>query len=1776
MEDSAIECNKEIGNQQSSFVGRQWLDEMIFSENLPDGNRIIVVTGPPGIGKSAFMRNLAELHPRFLRYFIRRDSRELLKPGDAKSFLLAVGYQLASQYPELFTTQNIAISSNINVGTLHQQGEIVGVEIKELKVSPFYSVAINASQSIQSNRGKSTGVHIDLVDADIRGRTVDDLLETCLWEPLANLSNSLPEETCYILIDALDEIRFGSIEYTLVDLIINLRADIPANIKFIITSRPDFFLEPITSRKDCVVYKIDSASFENEKDLHTFIANQLKERFDSGKYMGVAAINDFSDALQRKAQGNFLYASSVLKSIHQLPGQNINQLNNFLEQLPADLHELYHFFIHRIIQLTVDSGFGKQAWRKYLAPILGILSVASEPLTESQLANFTRLSRNDIRDLLRNLQQFIETADDGTHHYRIYHTSFTEYLSSGTANHVDVLASHLLIAQFYKILITKRLIPSVDNYGLLYLAHHFSCTGVAQQKKIYELLSKEWMLEKRNRLGSHGSFALDIELVIEAAQTEIPANISVLLKAKTIMATLAGLYENLPMPLLRAALYAGQLQRVQGIISLITDEKKKFDAYFNLAECLYDYNNDTKNAVAALEVALNCAFRLLKKKQPFGFSILGSSELSETQRMEMVLHKFAAYKEFSLMFRCLQELEEYPYQYDDYVQTLIKLLIEHREIGIAEELCKKVSSKKIHTVTVSYLIVHFYNSGQIDKCHALFSDIHEIVKADKFIAKQVMENNAGFLCHHIPDMIITLMGVIDGSDKSSVVRTLIPICIADCEGLIEKLVNAFEKDYLQDECLLAVAQHFIEKNENARAIKWLRKMDNDAIDGNLKQVIGLYVAACAYDDALTIVLDRIKRWRNDNQLKEWLLGIHLSKGNVDASLEIIQSMSAQPEHAYLSQKGQALVTVITYLLATQSKLAVPEKLHSLTDKMMSMIQGLVYDREKIIIKIYFYSYYTKIGNMMKAEKLLQSIYDQIYKEHDEKIRNALKYRLLDQFKEQEDIAKMNELMVTMPDKLEKTSYLFKLVILQCKGGDTESAKISLNRFFSIFQQNNLQQDVNDQSTVFDSQYAERLLFDTIKYDLETLVRCKLIPDIDYLNDLLGNTQLKDTIIAQIAIIQMNASDFSAVETILQNILYKDTKLEILCLLTIKYVDEKQISFAYTALDRAFNELEMLPFEGLVLKKSDLLISLFECNSNRKIFEWIKEFIENKRLEIFNFEQILLIAQYIKGREKNKGVRRLLEQMEEQVQLLPAKVDESDWDKLNLPAILAVCGNHQAAFKILNKITNEGELQTAFENILNTSIPITKILSWGRLIEEHQRACFQQSIASCAGNFVLDGKWQMAMQLFDYIKNQTDFNGKLKEFMYRQNNTAFTIFKPLNHLSKSFDKNMSFVDALWPDKTTPLPVLYLQSFVTHLIRRKVCICEEAALGWVKAAAKNIKEPYYKVIYCCEMSRLHTVAGSNDEAAQMIKEADIIANEASANYFHIDILYEIALAHFFNGNTMLGKERLEKITLIEKVENEDSQQADTANTFSIFPIKIVDPIEKNNDNESEDSPDAPHFLPLEYEIQKDSSSLKFMPPRAFKLHFFSIDRYLKLTKELVMLDMIPRAIGLANSLRDNSARNDVLKIIVTAVFQRQQFKEGYELFSRIWEEEADTFNILWRKKAVDMSTKKKIFLAECFANSGYEKQAFDLLDEIPDNYTEEVMEIKNKIIKLLEIQPIDKVVRFAQFANLIKGLSLKRQSSIEFLNEYSHTVAELDNGQSLLNMVQDFEAIITWWD
>jgi hypothetical protein len=342
-----------ITRYTADFVGRGWLVRQV-NELLNDPDcRFVVLTGGAGAGKSAFMAHLAATNTQWPPYFIRRDSRKLLSAGDAKTFLITVGGQFATLYPDLFKPNRLEIVVRQRIGDLEADGEAIAVRITDLQASPFYRVAIRAEQEIRHAAGKATGVEIGRLVAEPRQMSMQDLQYLGLLDPADFLNQTNPKARIVVLVDALDELRYSPAEEGVLRALCKM-PDMPHNLRFMVTSRREKFLDKLIDRNDARELPLAVRSEENRQDLKDYAEANLSDgRLDPALAQNNRTRVGFIRDLLNKADGNFLYLRSVLRAIKDglaVPAK-MYQVHYLLgeERLLGDLDGLYDYFLASIV-----------------------------------------------------------------------------------------------------------------------------------------------------------------------------------------------------------------------------------------------------------------------------------------------------------------------------------------------------------------------------------------------------------------------------------------------------------------------------------------------------------------------------------------------------------------------------------------------------------------------------------------------------------------------------------------------------------------------------------------------------------------------------------------------------------------------------------------------------------------------------------------------------------------------------------------------------------------------------------------------------------------------------------------------------------------------------------------------------------------------------------------------------------------------------------------------------------------------------------------------------------------------------------------------------------------------------------------------------------------------------------------------------------------------------------------------------------------------------------
>jgi hypothetical protein len=226
------------------------------------------------------------------------------------------------------------------------------------------------------------------------------------------------KEPVIVIVDALDEAEPSTAETGANRLM--LPAILPRGIYFLVTSRPQYDDQLYAERIRTVV--IDENDPENLTDLRTFADQQTRRNEQA--LSGVLTAWKISreklvGRLIDSSEGNFQYLRMVLAEL--IAG---NASYSSADTLPQGLIKYYqrHW-------AAMKSKSGKE-YKRVQRPVLCQLAVAREPASVPDIAAWTRLTPQEVREVLRAWLPFLNTSEgsDGETVYSIYHRSFADFL----------------------------------------------------------------------------------------------------------------------------------------------------------------------------------------------------------------------------------------------------------------------------------------------------------------------------------------------------------------------------------------------------------------------------------------------------------------------------------------------------------------------------------------------------------------------------------------------------------------------------------------------------------------------------------------------------------------------------------------------------------------------------------------------------------------------------------------------------------------------------------------------------------------------------------------------------------------------------------------------------------------------------------------------------------------------------------------------------------------------------------------------------------------------------------------------------------------------------------------------------------------------------------------------------------------------------------------------------------------------------------------------------
>ncbi len=414
------------------FTGRSHILKEIDHWLQQKDQRFFILTGEPGVGKSAITAHLIQTREDIVAYhFCQATDPNTLKPGQ-------IVRSLSAQLMKTLPGYGKALLNTIKSPTLEAKIEIT---YKDTTNSEITEVFIGNLKS--SNEGKEGQ------------EDLDSLLEILIRAPLAALGDyqeSLPDRAIF-LIDGLDVAvsmaEAAQDDEDIVTLLTNFSdaENLPPWVRFILISRPDRRMlrefEPLqmykskaeTQNSDAPTkvvilpncqYILNEMSEENQADIRQYIVQRVKQpAFQPLLATAQMLERTLVEALTEQAQGNFRYVRCMLDELEygtQSPSQ--------LSVLPESLKQIYaqEWFV------TASDNDCKS--------ILRAIADAKEFLTEDDLVSLTKLRPRLVRQALWGLRQFLDVGTkqisvtpendekkvENVDTFAIFHPSLREYL----------------------------------------------------------------------------------------------------------------------------------------------------------------------------------------------------------------------------------------------------------------------------------------------------------------------------------------------------------------------------------------------------------------------------------------------------------------------------------------------------------------------------------------------------------------------------------------------------------------------------------------------------------------------------------------------------------------------------------------------------------------------------------------------------------------------------------------------------------------------------------------------------------------------------------------------------------------------------------------------------------------------------------------------------------------------------------------------------------------------------------------------------------------------------------------------------------------------------------------------------------------------------------------------------------------------------------------------------------------------------------------------------
>lgn len=592
------------------YVRREWLESLVQERLQRTTCRYVVLVGEPGAGKSGVMASLAAHQPDWPRYFVRQDSIAPLAGGDAVSFLLSVGHQLAARRPGLFAPERLEVVVHQRVAAAGAAANVVGVKIEDLVASPFHRTAIRVEQDVEDLGGRLVGVEVARATVEPRLLAEENLQFLALIDPATALAASEPEARVVVLLDAADEVLgFHGSAMTVLDWL-ERSPELPANVRVVVSSRPHSRLETVKGVRAGTVEVIDlnEAATEVMSDARTFAAEVVTAPPIAAR---VRHPEELVERVAVASEGNFAYLRAWQRALVASVTDGNDELADRLlglEVLPAGLGALYTTFlrnaradIERLGSLDVQEPRGPDdevapAWEGAGRRVVGVLAVARGALSVDQLMRLgaVRVWRSSADGVMQRLRTLL---DEEAGAWQFFHRSVAEFLTGEAEREapdlfVDGSEWHRRVVRSYQGRAAWAEVDwaSVDDYGLLHTADHLAELGIDGQRQVIELVTPGLRSAARARFRTDLPFQRLVDGALShidngRAPAEVLADQLFLAVVRTTLSS--------PGRLLAPAVFGlmarvGRFPEAQALIELLRPSEHRFRSTQALVECTVD------------------------------------------------------------------------------------------------------------------------------------------------------------------------------------------------------------------------------------------------------------------------------------------------------------------------------------------------------------------------------------------------------------------------------------------------------------------------------------------------------------------------------------------------------------------------------------------------------------------------------------------------------------------------------------------------------------------------------------------------------------------------------------------------------------------------------------------------------------------------------------------------------------------------------------------------------------------------------------------------------------------------------------------------------------------------------------------------------------------------------------------------------------------------------------------------------------------------------------